>query len=98
MTITDELRAEVKDFCGINDNDSNTLIDGLINAADEYLQGAIGIYPQCERSKLLIKILVNDFFTNRETESKVTSSTRKLVDSMILQLQMETKIASEVVV
>lgn len=101
MTITTTFLNEVKDFCGECGTDSDTLITGLITAADLFLQGAIGAdYPaDDERALTVLKIIVNDFYNNRDymESNRVSANTRKLIDSMILQLQMELRKASEVV-
>lgn len=94
MTITEEFTTQIKDFCGISGTDSDTVVLPLISMADEYLKGAIGDpYPENEKSKLLIKVIVNDFCSNRDymESQKVSNHTRKLIDSMILQLQMENR-------
>lgn len=104
MIISPEFLKEVKDFCGESSTDSDiiTLITSLMNAADETLKGSIGTdYPvTSERAKLLIKVIVNDFYTNRDymESSKVSSNTRRLIDSMTLQLQMEARAIAETVV
>lgn len=100
MTITDEFKTEVKDFCGISGTDSDSIIFPLIAMADEFLKGAIGdSYPENEKSKTLIKVIANDFYSNREymESTRVSANVRKLVDSLILQLQMEKRIADEAV-
>lgn len=101
MTITGEFKQEVKDYCGISGTDSDTQVETLIQAADEFLLGAVGIYPtESNRAKTMIKIIVNDFFGNREynESTRVSANTRKLIDSMILQLQMEIRKAAETAV
>lgn len=101
MTITNEFKQEVKDYCGISGTDSDTQVETLIQAADEFLIGAVGTYPaESNRAKTLIKIIANDFFGNREynESTRVSANTRKLVDSMLLQLQMENRIADLAVI
>ena len=101
MIITGEFKAEVKDYCGISGADSDTQVETLIQAADEFLLGAVGIYPaESNRAKTLIKIIVNDFFGNREynESARTSANTRKLIESMILQLQMEIRKAEETAV
>lgn len=100
MTITDDFKQEIKDYCGISGTDSDSVISPLITMADEFLKGAIGEnYPENEKSKTLIKVIVNDFYSQREymASAKVSSNTRKLIDSMILQLQMEKRKVDAVV-
>ena len=101
MTITNEFKQEVKDYCGISGDDSDIQVETLIQTADEFLLGAVGIYPaESNRATTLIKIIVNDFFCNREynESTRVSANTRKLIDSMILQLQMEIRKAEETAV
>ena len=100
MTITNEFKQEVKDYCGISGTDSDSVILPIITMADEYLIGAIGAgYPENEKSKTLIKVIANDFYSQREymASAKVSNNTRRLVESMILQLQIEKQIADAAV-
>jgi len=94
IEITEELLKEVKDYCGETGTDSDTtIIIPLINAADLYLQGAIGEdYPtDNDKALTILKIVVNDLFNHRQynESQKVSSATRKLVDSFEFQLRME---------
>ena len=101
MTITDDFKTEVKDFCGISGTDSDSIVNPLITMADEYLKSAIGDeYPENEKSKTLIKVITNDFYSNRDymESNKVSVNARKLVESIILQLKMELAIAESMVV
>ena len=68
-----------------------TNINRAINTADAYLKGSIGTdYPTDDpRAKELALLLVADFYDNRELTATVSSSTRKLVESMSLQLRLE---------
>ncbi len=68
-----------------------TNINRAINTADAYLKGSIGNnYPTDDpRAKELALLLVADFYDNRELTATVSSSTRKLVESMSLQLRLE---------
>ncbi len=93
MQITDEFLASVKDWCGVSDSDSDGIISSLIQMGDDYLKGAIAIdYDDTdERALTLIKVIVNDFYTNRgmHDSTKLSSKTRSLVQSLIFQLQVE---------
>ena len=94
MIISDEFLKEVKDYCGEYSTDNDSLITSLINSSDEYIKGAVGnAYTECERSNLIIKVIINDFYSKREymESTKVSANTRKLIDSMILQMQMEAR-------
>lgn len=68
-----------------------TNINRAINTADAYLKGSIGVdYPTDDpRAKELALLLVADFYDNRELTTTVSASTRKLVESMSLQLRLE---------
>ena len=68
-----------------------TNINRAIDTTDAYLKGSIGTdYPTDDpRAKELALLLVADFYDNRELTATVSSSTRKLVESMSLQLRLE---------
>lgn len=93
MEISKSLLTEVKDFCGISGDEADeTIVIPLIYAAESYIAGAVGdVYPrEDEKARLLLKVLVNDFYNNRDFENaKVSNGTRKIVDNIVLQLQME---------
>lgn len=66
-------------------------INRAINTADAYLKGSIGNnYPTDDpRAKELALLLVADIYDNRELTTTVSTNTRKLVESMSLQLRLE---------
>ena len=68
-----------------------TNINRAINTADAYLKGSIGNnYPTDDpRAKELALLLVADIYDNRELTTTVSTNTRKLVESMSLQLRLE---------
>ena len=68
-----------------------TNINRPINTADAYLKGSIGNNNPTDdpRAKELALLLVADFYDNRELTTTVSTNTRKLVESMSLQLRLE---------
>ena len=70
MTITNEFKQEVKDYCGISGTDSDTQVETLIQTADEFIQGAVGEYPaESNRAKSVE-------FSRRIAESSGTKNGR----------------------
>lgn len=71
MRISDLTAAVVKDYCGISDEDSDTIInDVLLPAAKAYIRGFTGLTAeQCDEHDDLTTacmVLVNDMFTSRD--------------------------------
>ncbi|MBQ3916437.1 MAG: phage gp6-like head-tail connector protein [Ruminococcus sp.] len=71
MRISDLTAAVVKDYCGISDEDSDTIInDVLLPAAKAYIRGFTGLTEeQCDEHDDLTTacmVLVNDMFTSRD--------------------------------
>ena len=83
---------EVKSYLRVDFNDEDTLIARLMGVADEYLVSALGNYNRnSERADMLALIVVADLYENRELSSKVSANTSKLVQSFMLQLQLESR-------
>ena len=84
-------RDEAKEFLRVDFEDDDTLIDALLQTADEYLTGAIGAgYPaDSERAKTLQRIIVQDLYDKRGLTETVSARTRQLVSDFTLQLRME---------
>lgn len=84
---------DVLDYLGIDEEDDMITknIARLIPVADSYLKGAIGDdYPvEDPRAKELALIVVADLYENRSLNQRVTEHTRKLVESMALQIRLE---------
>ncbi len=86
---------EVYNYLGLDDSDDPMIISNiarLINTADSYLKGAIGVnYPLDDpRSKEIALIIIADLYDNRgSSKESLTGNTRRLVDSMSLQLRLE---------
>lgn len=63
-----------------------------IRTADGYMKSAVAVdYDSDEaKAKELLLIIAADFYDNRNyTENTLTGNTRRLVNNMILQLQLE---------
>lgn len=87
-------RDDVKKYLRVDFNDDDTLIDGLMIAADEFLKGSIGAtYDNAgERAKTLSLIVISDLYDNRglhDDSAKVSNNVRRLVDDFSLQLRLE---------
>ncbi|MBO3443409.1 head-tail connector protein [Clostridium sp. CCUG 7971] len=84
---------EVKGYLGIDyiDEPTEKRLVHLIKVSDKILEGSIGKdYPKDDdRAKEIALIIIEDLFDNHSMNDKVTGNTRKLVESMSLQLILE---------
>lgn len=84
---------DVKDYLGIDFTDDATdrLIARMLSTADAYMKGALGVnYPTGdERVQMVSKIIISDLYDHRDLSDKVSGATRRLVDSMLLQVRLE---------
>ena len=84
---------DVKDYLGIDYTDDATdrLISNLLLTADTYMKGAVGEgYPvDDERVKQVQKIIISDLYDHRDLSDKVSGATRRIVDSMLMQVRLE---------
>ena len=73
------------------------MLDSMLSASGFYMRGALGDgYPaEDERVKQVQKIIISDLYDHRDLSDKVSSSTRRLIDSMLLQVRLEMRQASE---
>lgn len=93
-TISVLTEQEVLDYLGIDYADTmvKNNIARVINTADAYLKGSIGVnYPKDDpRSKELALILVSDLYDKRGfINDSVSNNVRRLVDDLSLQLRLE---------
>ena len=90
---------DVKDYLGIDfaDDATDRLVTAMVSTVDAYMTGALGAaYPaDDERVKMVAKIIISDLYDHRDLSDKVTSATRRLVDSMLLQVRLEMRSAGE---
>jgi len=96
-----EITAEaVRQWLGIdfNDADVEANIDALIQTANAYMVGALGEnYPKADARVIQVqKALIADLYDHRELSDKVSGATRRLVDSMLLQVRLEMRDQDEV--
>ena len=84
---------EVLNYLGIDyaDDMVNKNIERLINTADAYLKGSIGVDypPEDPRSKELALIIISDLYDNRGLNSTISGNVRRLVEDLSLQLRLE---------
>lgn len=90
MAITAE---KVYRYLGIDfvDDDVETNVADLIATANAYMIGALGEnYPPDDARVIQVeKLLISDLYDHRELSDKVSGATRRLVDSMLLQVKLE---------
>lgn len=86
---------EVKEYLKIDFDDDDCLLEMLMSAARLYIRDAIGYEPDenDERVKLLLMVLVSDWYEHREymentsSSQKISQKVRYTVHSIVLQLQ-----------
>lgn len=91
---------EALTYLGIDYPDKVVLdnVQRALGAAARTLRGAVGadvfdLLPNDERARELVLIYLDDLYSNRGLSAKVSSATRKLVESMELQLVLELRAA-----
>ena len=74
------------------------LIHPVWQTANAYMVGALGEnYPQDDARVVQVqKALIADLYDHRELSDKVSGATRRLVDSMLLQVRLEMRDPHEV--
>lgn len=89
-------REEVYDYLVIDFVDPSTerIVDRLINTAERYLEGSLGLnYPvNDERVKELALLVISDLYDNRNLTGgtdKLSNSVRKLVADFELQVRLD---------
>lgn len=83
---------EAKSYLRVDFSDDDALITRLMGVADEYLASALGNYNKnSERADMLALVVIADLYENRELSSKVSANVSRLVQSFILQLQLESR-------
>ncbi|BEP28810.1 head-tail connector protein [Helicovermis profundi] len=82
---------EVKQFLRIDseDVDEDTILQIILDAAEEYLKDATGktFTGDSSKAKLFIMVLVTDWYENREMIGKASDKTRLSIQSLLLQLE-----------
>ena len=71
-------------------------------AAREVLEGAVGkdvwdLLPDDHRAAELVLIYLDDLYSDRGVSAKVSGATRRLVATMVLQLQLDVQAKREAV-
>lgn len=91
---------EALQYLGIDYQDTQVLanVTRALATAARTLQGAVGadvfdLLPDDARAKELTLIYLDDLYSNRGESAKVSGATRKLVESMELQLRLELRAA-----
>ena len=91
--------ADVLAYLGIDYADGAVLsnIDRLIKTADAYLKSAVGEnYPTDDpKAKEVALLVISDLYDNRGMTINNFNITRKIIDDMTLQLQLELRRRSE---
>ena len=90
---------EVKAYLGVDyaDEAVEKNIARLIKTADSYLKGAVGEeYPVDDpKAKEIALLVISDLYDNRGMTINNFNITRKIIDDMTLQLQLELRRATE---
>ena len=83
--------AEVKNFLKLDFDDDDALITLILQAAQEYIRGAVGKYDEgSARMRLLLLNIVTTLYENRlYTVAQANEKVQYSLRSMVLQLQLE---------
>ena len=89
---------EARRYLGIDfdDPDVTSNLTDLVITANAYMNGALGEnHPQDDpRVKQVEKLLICDLYDHREMSDKASGATRRLVDSMLMQVRLEMRDAT----
>ncbi len=81
----------IKEYLKIDFDDDDKILEMLLGSARRYIYDAVGYQPDetDERVKLLLLVLVSDWYEHREYTSsqKISQKVRYTVRSIVLQLQ-----------
>ena len=77
---------EIKLYLRLDHDEEDSLLDGLLSSATEYLKNAGCVVTEGKLYNLAIKILVSHWYENREVVGKADRLTHSL-DSIITQLK-----------
>ena len=95
--------AEAMTYLGIDYQDAvvTANVSRALATAERVLRGAVGedvetLLPGDPRAKELVLIYLDDLYSNRGLSAKVSGATRRLVQSMELQLRLELAALREV--
>lgn len=85
-------------YLGIDFDDTDVRMNvcDLVDVANAYMIGALGEnYPINDPRVMQVeKLLISDLYDHRELSDKVSGATRRLVDSMLLQVRLEMRDSS----
>lgn len=83
--------AEVKEYLRIENDytEEDELLKSLMEAAEEHLKNATGkaFGSTNNLAKLFVKVLVSDWYENRELTGKQSDKVRGIIQSVLTQLQ-----------
>ncbi len=90
---------EIKNYCRIDIEEDDQLIQGLITAAEEYLKNATGKeYPETDTDgnvadysleKIYLQLLVAYWYENRMPGGKAGEEFNRMTKPLLLQLQLK---------
>lgn len=81
---------EVKDYLKIEYDDDDLLLQGLLEAASQYLKNATGkeSFDGAENiANTFMLLLISEWYENREYTGKVNNRIKPIITSMIMQLK-----------
>lgn len=89
MILQDELE-EIKNYLRIDFDDDDSLLNTIILAGKEYIQNAVGYIDMDKHSfKILLYTICADLYERRSYLIDKAIQTNKIVNSLILQLQLQ---------
>lgn len=84
---------EIKEFLRIDGDTEDNMLQSFARAAESYIKSACGenVDVECEHAKLIMKMIVADYYENRQPYGSAQYT--QVISSMLLQLQLETNSA-----
>lgn len=85
--------ADAKSYMHVDHDDDDIFIYNCIQAAEEYLLGAIGsnYNRNSERARMLALMVVSDLYDNRGITERVSTKIRTIVENFAQQIRLETR-------
>jgi uncharacterized phage protein (predicted DNA packaging) len=80
---------QIKNILRVDTDEDDAYLELLIKAAEEYISAAVGAYPQSARADILTAFLVSTMYETRSFAVDKEDKRQAVVQSMLIQLQLE---------
>lgn len=80
---------QIKNIIRVDTDDDDAYLELLLKAAEEYIIGAVGAYPDSARADILAAFLVSNMYETRSYTIDKEDKKQYIVKSMLVQLQLD---------